>query len=434
MKYLLIIITLFSFNSMAFSQDSISVRTEIDTFSPANYEGQYDYVFARKEPKTQLFKTGILGFQTGESFELFAYERKINQDMSIHLSMNIRGIGSSYKSSRLLNNSFGERDTSFRSSEGFVNIAIEPRWYFNMKKGIKSGLIANNFHGSYISLRTSYGLENDPYFIPDWKFNKDSSFATTSFNDMPKRNHFISNELCFGIQRRILRFQYIDFGIGTGIRTRIKTNFPTDEKRMQWIFNYRLSYGFVLDGFKKKKNNAARCEALHCFEEEKSMWKIGLSNLITRFNQKQFSGILSAAYEQKIPNTMFSLEGNVAVAGNAHARGYSFSKNDNRYAVRVGVMPRYYYELKEKIAQGKSANNLSGNYLGLKLDYDRAQKFDNLQSQSFDATLLWGSQQRILKHLFYEFWVGYDFLFEKTKLETSESHGMTLNFSLGLAF
>ena len=50
MKYLILIITLFSFNSIVFSQDSVSVKTEIDTFSPANYEGQFDYVFARKEP------------------------------------------------------------------------------------------------------------------------------------------------------------------------------------------------------------------------------------------------------------------------------------------------------------------------------------------------------------------------------------------------
>ena len=432
MKYLFLIITLFSLNSIVFSQDSITIKTEIDTFSPANYEGQFDYVFARKEPKKQLFKSGILGFLAGESSDFLSYERKLNQDMSIHFSFNMRG-GGSYRNNRLLTNSFGETDTSFRSSDAFLNIAIEPRWYFNMKKDIKKGLIANNFHGSYVSLRTSYSNESDPNFMYDYKFNKDSTFTTVSGN--PSRNHFISNELCFGIQRRILRFQYVDFGVGTGIRTRIKTNFPTDQKKVQWIFNYRLSYGFVFDKWStKRKNSAARCEALHCFEEERSMWKIGLSNVINRLNQRQFSGILSAGYEQKIPNSMFSIEGNIAIAGNAHSKEVSFSKNDNKYAIRVGVMPRYYYELKKKIAQGKSADNLSGNYFALKLDYDSARKFDNLQSQSIDATLLWGSQQRILKHLFYEFWLGYDFLFEKTKLETKNSNGMALNFSLGLAF
>jgi hypothetical protein len=431
MKYLFLIIALFSFNSIAFSQDSITVKTVIDTFNQSNYEGQFDYVFARKEPKKQLFKSGILGFLTGAYCELLSYERKMNQDMSIHLSANIGGDGL-YRNNRLLTNSFGGTDTSLRRSRTFLNIAIEPRWYFNMKKDIKNGLIANNFHGSYIGFRTSYSDENDPYFIPNVKFNKDSSFSTVG--GTPLRNHFISNELCIGSQRRILRFQYIDFGIGTGIKTRIKTEFPTDEKPIQWIVNYRLSYGFVLNTSIKNKNNSAKCEALHCFEEEKSMWKIGLSNLVSRLNQKQFSGILSAAYEQKIPNTMLSLEGNLAIAGNAHSKESSFSRNDSRYAFRVGVMPRYYYELKKKIAQGKSANNLSGNYFGLKLDYDRAEKFNSLQTQSFDATLLWGSQQRILKHLFYEFWVGYDFLIEKTKFETKDSHGASFNFSLGLAF
>jgi hypothetical protein len=431
MKYLTLFIALFSFNSIAFSQDSITIKTEVDTFSQANYEGQFDYVFARKEPKKQLFKTGILGYSVGSDVEFFAYEKKISKDMSLHFSFNTLSQGEILLGNgRLLSNRGTEDTITVYESKPSFAFSIEPRWYFNMKKDIAKGLIANNFHGSYIGLRTSYEIEVSSE--KEYRYLKDSSLYVTPKDEY---NTYISSELCIGIQRRILKYQYIDFGIGTGFRTRITTQIPTDQKRTQWIFNYRLAYGFLLNKVSKTATNGAKCEALRCFEEERSMWKIGLNNLINEFNQRKFSGILSIAYEQKIPKTMWSVETSLAIGGNLYSKTVeSVPKYDNRYGFTIGVMPRYYHDQRRDIAKGKSADNLSGIYLGAKLTYGQTERFDNLQVQYADAALIWGWQQRLLNHLYYDLSLGYLFSRAKIKQEVSYSNGLNFNFSLGLAF
>ncbi len=427
MRYLFLIIPLLSFNSIAFSQDSISVRTEIDTFSQSNYEGQFDYVFARKEPKKQLFKLGLLALVSNGHAELLSYERKISKDVSLHFSLN-RLYSSGLTGIRNVGTGFQEYDSTFYNSTPLFSFSFEPRWYFNMKKDILNGLVANNFHGSYVGFRTSYELK------PSFSFNFDSLDGSFSFRN--RTNQYIANEVCFGLQRRILKRQYIDFSVGTGVRTRIKTRRPTDEDAVQWIFNYRLAYGLILNKKSPKTiDNGAKCEALRCFEEERSMWKIGLTNLVSELNERLLTGSLVLAYEQKIPKTFFSVETSLEIGGNINAKKSYVSKNDNKYAFGIGIMPRHYYKMKKKIARGESADNLSGVYWGVRFDYITAQKLDNLKVQSTGATLLWGSQQRVLDHLNFDWWVGYQETQEKANDDrTAFSRGLALNFSLNLAF
>jgi hypothetical protein len=430
MKYLILIISLFSFNSIVFSQDSISVRTEIDTFSPANYEGQYDYVFARKEPEKQFFKLGFLfGLYGGGHTEIMSYERKIAKDVSIHLSFNsIQGFGLPF-GGRFFSNDFqpiDEKNQKDYNTQPQYGLAIEPRWYFNMKKGIRNGLIADNFHGSYVGLRNS--LEIQKYY--DFSYDN----QTQVINAKEYHNYFITNELTIGTQRRILASQYLDFSIGTGVRTRFKTGFANNSK-VQWLLNYRLAYGFILNKLGKKSTTSdAKCAALRCFENENSMWKIGLTNLINLLNEKQFRGTLSIAYEQKIPNTVISVENRIAFQGSIYSKSLLVEKNQDKYVLELSIMPRYYYDLKRRIAKGISANNMSGEYVGIKLDYNRTQKFNDLIIQGTGVTGVWGMQQRILKHLNFDTWIGYGAVMEKTSLESKLSHGLVFNFLLSAAF
>ena len=426
MKNLILIICLLNLNTIAFSQDSIKIRTEIDTFNKSNYEGQFDYVFARKEAKKYLLKSGILNALSGGNLELLSYEKKIHEDISLHFSVNMPN--PSIGVNRIIG--YREIDTAFYESAPTQILSFEPRWYFNMKRAINNGLIANNFHGNYLGLRMSYGLESR---FTETRLNKDSS--KTISPSKKDYNRYISSELGLGIQRRILRNRYIDFGISTGIRTRIKTEIPTDQKQTQWIFNYHLAYGYILNTSPKGKNDAIKCEALRCFEEEKSMWKVSLSNLIHTLNERQFTGLLSIAYEQKIPNTTFSVESSMAIGGNLHSKSdEKVSKNENKYGFTIAVMPRYYYTLKQRIAKGESANNLSGKYWGIKLDYGKAQKFDNAKIQSSSASLVWGLQQRILQHLNFDWWLGYGAYAEEKQEKTNISGRLAANLALGLAF
>jgi hypothetical protein len=144
---------------------------------------------------------------------------------------------------------------------------------------------------------------------------------------------------------------------------------------------------------------------------------------------------LSVAYEQKIPKTQLSIESSITIGGNLHAKPDSkVSKFENKYGIGIGIMPRYYYDLKRKIAKGESANNLSGNYVGIKLDYAKSQQFDNLKVQSSSTTFLWGSQQRILKHLSYDFWFGMGTLWNKAAKESFSWGSFNSNLALNYVF
>jgi hypothetical protein len=427
MRYLLLIISLFGFTTIAFSQDSISVRTEIDTFSQSNYEGQYDFIFARKEPQKTLLKMGIISALLGGPCELVSFEHKLNQDISLHYGLNILTSGTPSSSRNVQTPDNPNKDTLAYFSSPSFGFSIEPRWYFTMRKDIKNGLVANNFHGNYLGLRTSFELEIST--VP--KPNTPTQIGAEKF----VLNQYMSNELTFGIQRRILNRQYIDFGIGTGIKTRLRTTDADNKiKSQQWLFNYRLAYGFILNKTTKVKNDAARCDVLRCFEEEKGMWKIGLSQLISRLNEKQFIGGLLVAYEQKIPKTSLSIEGSIGLKGQIQSKKVILLQTDDKYALNLGLLSRYYYDLKKRIARGKSANNLSGEYFGLRVDYINAASTYNLQSNAAIGTFLWGKQQRLLKHLNLDFWIGYSVESKKTKLETTQTNGLSGNFAISLAF
>jgi hypothetical protein len=387
MKNLILILCLFSFITKAFSQDSVKVRTEVDTFKQFNYEGQFDYVFSRKEPKKQLFK---LGGKIG-LFEL-AYERKITKDVSINFSLNTY-----FSSGGLITTSRIRDSSSFIYIINNFSFGIEPRWYYTMKRDIKNGLISDNLNGNYIGLRIRTGI-------------------TKSIYGLEYNNSYTSAELTWGMQRRILRNQYFDFSIGAGINHNSNTfnEFGSNRNPNVGLFNYRFTYGFILDN-NLFKNNAPNCEALRCLEEEKSLWKKSI-NAIGFVDDRGYFVNLGIAYEQKINNSQWSIEaelnpyfGNIKIGSiNTKTSGISFQ-----------LTPRLYWTLNKRIAKGESANNLSGKYVGLSVNYGQTKTGFSISNNatingdfvSIFKTLsfipILGYQKRLLKHLYLDVNAGY---------------------------
>jgi hypothetical protein len=421
MKYLIFIITFFGFTTSLFSQDSIKVRTEIDTFKQSNYEGQFDYVFSRKEPKKQLFKLGGLINSNNSFFEL-AYERKLTKDISANVSLinSIEGDVISSLSNALKISEYG----SFLNS--VIKVGIEPRWYYSMRKDIKKGLISDNLNGNYIGLRT--------YFDYD------------EVSGIPELNSYnISHELTWGIQRRILRNQYLNFNIGAGYYYRsnnlTSANSGTRDPD-KWIFNYRFTYGLILDKnlFKKKQIN---CDALRCFEEEKSLWKIGISNALAAIEQS-FVSQLSIAKERKIRNSQWSVETKLDLSAAAFKDKWV---EGQIYNAKLQIMPRFYWDLNKRIAKGESANNLSGKYLGLIVNYG-VGKFKSYQIPTnpigypnFDITLksaaivpVIGFQKRLLNHLYIDANTGYGAIYSELNVSKRWRCELSANFTFGLSF
>jgi hypothetical protein len=417
MKYLILTIAFICLNTPVFSQDSISIRTEVDTFSKANYEGQFDYVFARKEVKKQLFK---VGGKIGD-FEL-AYERKLTNDVSINFSLNnVFNVSGLFYASR-------SRDTSSLISViNNLNVGIEPRWYYSMKKDIKNGLISDNLNGNYIGLRIRTGNAK--------------SFYGSKYN-----NSYTSAELTWGMQRRILRNQYFDFSIGAGINHNSNTlnEFGSNRNPYVGIISYRFTYGFILDN-NLFKNNKPNCEALRCLEEEKSLWKKSI-NTIGFYNDKGYLFNLGVAYEQKIHDSQWSIEAEVKPYFGHLKIG---SINTKTSGISFQLTPRHYWTLNKRIAKGESANNLSGIYAGLSVNYAiNKMEFSiyNLPTINGDYKTIFktlsfapvlGYQKRLLKHLYLDLYGGYGVAWGSLNINNRNLGGTLLpspvfNFTFGL--
>jgi hypothetical protein len=406
MKNLIFILTFLGFTTSLFSQDSIQIRTEIDTFKQSNYEGQFDYVFSRKEPKKQLLKLGVMPNGNRSYLEL-AFERKIAQDVSLNIVLS--------------NINYGDNINSISPSfPNLFKIGIEPRWYYTMKRDIKNGLISDNLNGNYVGLRTNLNYTDNEIGPQGQSFN-------------------LITELTWGMQRRILRNQYLDFNLGTGFVHRFN---KLDESGVvsnqnKWLFNYRFTYGIILDNNLFKKNKNQNCEALRCFEEEKNLWKVGL-NKVFSVGLDGLGTNLSIANEHKINNSAWSVETKLTVSANKYD-DRSFAGNS--YGANLEVMPRFYWDLNKRIAKGESANNLSGKYVGLSMNYGVGQYHWNIsnvvtnyQLHTASVVPVIGFQKRLLNHLYIDANVGYGVFYKKFPTGWDKKNDLSGSFSFGLSF
>jgi hypothetical protein len=402
MKYLIFIITLLCFNSSVFSQDSISVRTEVDTFSKANYEGQFDYVFARKEPRKQLIKlSGIIG-RGYNSIDL-AYERKLATDFSINISLG--NVIQGFIVDALINK-FKKNNPIEYGLGNTLNLKIQPRWYYTMKKDIKNGLISDNLNGNYIGLSINASLNKSQF-------------------DNEYENYATAFELKWGMQRRILKNQYFDFHIGTGLNHNFNNynEFGGNQNQNYWFFNSGFTYGFILDNNLFKKEKKANCDALRCFEEEKSLWKFRVTDAFSA-NATGINSNLSIANESKINNSQWSIENRLSLGASQNVAEYKGAfgikkLKSNDLGVGFQITPRLYWDLNKRIAKGQSANNLAGKYIGLMLSYSYSKgefsdsgniavsKIYNLTSKVTTIAPIIGYQKRLLNHLYLDAFAGY---------------------------
>jgi hypothetical protein len=136
-----------------------------------------------------------------------------------------------------------------------------------------------------------------------------------------------------------------------------------------------------------------------------SLWKLDLRRI---FSEKffGFSISLNPEYERKLGKSPFSINTSLDLA-------YSNGINGG-FAVGGSVEPRYYYNLKKRIARGKSAHNLSGNYIALNIqgnysNYDYIGYLDTnalvvgagtFFGSSFSIEPRFGIQRRLFKNGF----------------------------------
>jgi hypothetical protein len=418
--HFLIIITCFcAFRLLAQSDTSfISSSTSVETFAPsvALTEARTE-VLKLQEPVKTLFKFNLLGLspittgraafgQTGDVINSrywpidleFSVEQKIGKPFSI---------GATIATSAVSYNGYNPDIFRKPGRQYFQNASFEAegRWYYAMTKRINAGKQANNLSGPYLGASFRW---------IHWR--KDVVLENT-VND--QHSAFLN----VGIQQRIFKHGYFDLGYGFGYLRSEES--PSIRNNRYFSSALRAKLGFAIAGPSSKDDSkGSYCEALRCFREERSMFKIDLLNLInfsSYYYTKQLDFTPSIAWEQKIAQSAFSVETEASLS--MSYRGFRYQDDYQNFEVRsdyqsfkaqLVIQPRYYFDLNRRIAKGTAGNNLSGPYVGLHNVFSKAWSNGSssyaLPTRSdineYGIGLVVGCQYRFLRRGYVDFNIG----------------------------
>lgn len=274
------------------------------------------------------------------------------------------------------------------------DIGLEARWYYEMKKRVEAGKQQPNITGKYISLK----VEANPY-----SYNQKSSFTEfliqqgiPVFMFRPTSTYSINWGWQFG--------NNLDFGFSVGLKHGNKAGVSSDNL---WV-NERVSSQTSITPFIstnaqtalglylpfKRKTTSNYCGFLQCNYEVKQLFKLNFNNAfyLDRYFQ---NAKIDFAYERKIGRSPFSINSNAVISA---LNGFKYAITGYREIVLSGpnIAPgiimtlntyspkmssfqnynfglieqlRYYVGMKNRVSKGKSANNLSGIYIGALVNY-----------------------------------------------------------------
>ena len=227
---------------------------------------------------------------------------------------------------------------------------IELRRYFETEKIAQSA-----FSGMYISLGAD-AFNNNGWWLA------------------PYSQYYYAK---LGLQRRFLGNGLADFGIRAGyVNENIaEYDFIGDDLEFEtineryFLVETTTSIGLAFATKSKKKLDYDRlCPVLKCFDTERFLLKLNVANSFRLAVGQSFDIFLqpSLAIEQKIGDAPFSVQAKLKLR-----QAFSATNESSFYSTRyqngftVDVEGRYYYNLKNRMAKGKTGNSLSANYVSL---------------------------------------------------------------------
>lgn len=276
-------------------------------------------------------------------------------------------------------------------------VRAEPRWYYGMSKKVKNGTQADNLSGNYLSLEYAYTRYR----------NKTQG----------NRNTLLLN---WGVQRRLFNRGYFDLGFGAGMAT--VSSGPFNRGGRVFFARPRAAIGLAVARPKTGKGAGNYCETLRCFTEERRMWKIDFYNLLDFYKDYRYQWVSLApniGYEQKIAASAWSVH--MEIGGLLSRAGFTVDNagqkqtyNSHTYQTMAVLEPRWYYNLKRRIAQGKSGNSLSGTYVGVQsrwaYSYEQlgnvAPNIGDRRIKDWSLAPVWGIQHRFMRNGYVDFNIG----------------------------
>jgi hypothetical protein len=333
---------------LAHGQDTAYIVTSQirDQWTPTALVDARSKLFRLQEPVRGMLKInlitqiGVGSVDRNGQFGLASQDRGINLDLGAERKLSPAFSVDAGMRLQLLAPDYSESYRWFR----YLQTRLEPRWYYGMRRHIREGLQADNLSGNYLGLELSSAFSRD---LTEYQFGM---------------------ALNYGIQRRLFGWGYFDLGYGLGIVRSPRSVFSRGGNVL--FTRPRVRLGLVRTQPRPGAAPDEYCEALRCFREERSMWKADLLNLFDLYADSRSQTLAIrpyVAYERKIGVSPFSV--NTELFGQSDWGRYAFGETYQYRSASVGLQlqPRWYFNLKRRIALGRSGNNLSGMYLGVQV-------------------------------------------------------------------
>lgn len=279
----------------------------------------FDYATGKMNDVPWMFKAS-----GGESFR-FGYEHKMGKSFSLNFDTNWNPI---FWAS-------GNIDIEH-------NVELGIRKYLGQANKIRLNQQGNNLNGKYIEAGVQVNFENFSY-----------NFTTPYFN-IGYQTRFLKR----GMMDAAFKFSYGD------------SSFSLNGQALK-SFNVRTSIdiGFVLSpDYKLDRVEENKCAILKCYDEQSMMFKTRFTYLLNLKVSKSVRHISinpNFEFEHKISKVGLSL--NHEIYYNYFYRHWidspvSYERERSNLGFRSSL--RWYILKKRRIAKGKTANNLSGFYVG----------------------------------------------------------------------
>ncbi|MBL7825144.1 MAG: hypothetical protein JNJ57_00830 [Saprospiraceae bacterium] len=426
MKYCIFSIILFqSWFMEAQTTDTMFIQVEQETgkFQNEPKLDRYDEIFGYQKATLWCFKINVLSalpnfsddpvlrnqpdfFGWGSPAETLP-KVSLSGEIKLNPAISINGGGD-----------FGLSSSGyFKGKRNTWGAHFEPRWYFKMLRQVKNGSRANNISGNYMALE--YRMLTSSDRPPETLLEKSINYT------------FQSATLRFGMQRRLLKFGFVDLSVGVGQYERVEeTELNLDKettKESNWLIEPRLSAGFALGPAKGAKNPTDWCSVLRCFEEQSHMMKVDFTQVF-KGTAEHFIMKPTVSYEQKLGHSSIALETELQ---------FILEKTPYKTipGISMNLQPKWYFLQKRRIAKGKSGNNLSGLFGGITLGATR--QWETEATYALNDDLLYylaphvGAQLRLFKHGFVQYKFG---VFSQGTQITVEPAGFYAELRAGFAF
>jgi hypothetical protein len=382
-----------------------TITQETGTITTDHIETPQYFAFRTMDPARWAFKLDIgrtLNFRRiATDFIINSLNDRVNLPLSAGIEYKVSpgfSLGINYNSTLNLDINADSEQPVFDNSASMLS--LEGRWYHDMKRRIREGRSANNFGGKYISAELGYGSE--------------------SFGSIFLAEDIFSSKFRYGIQQRWMNNGFFDMSVGLGLNYQ-----DFDFTSLGMDYRFRIGLAAFAPGKKAKSTYSNKCDVLMCFEEQHKMLKINLIDAVD-FSKNENSLYLklspNVSYEHKIGKSSWSIEGTLGMAYSYHQQQPGIFTLTSLYSGvdwKAQAELRWYYNLRKRILNGKSGNNLSGPFIAFRSNYSdlftpsvhiksvpNSPREIGIRGGGISSDLLWGYQIRLMERGFLQFKAG----------------------------